>query len=795
MKDARPYWRRMMRPQGNNDGFTLIELVMAIVLGALISGVIVAAIVTSLNIADSTSAQVKDSTDASLISAFLYRDAQAAGGTDPNQAQLDATLGVSTTDAGTCGVPAGSTLVVRFKWLDRQTVSAKRVMLATYSFNSSTKQLTRRICQDLVSSDSILGRALNTASATCSPACTGLPSYVTLAMAGSGTRSTFSYSLSASLRPQTQVRPTTGTASTVTLLALGGAASSCPNLSTAGTSTITALGDVTVASECATSPAMSVAQTISFSGSGSLSTLSGLTDPFVTLTPPSDTCGVGANPAAGTFGTYPNPVTINSAVMFTPGTFVFCNGLTLGAGASITGTGVFLYFKQAGTLTVNTAATVDLTPSSSGAYANILAWLATSGQTVAIASGSQVSSYRGLLYAPTSTVAVSGAGATNIGGIVAKTINFSATGLSTRIGLPIPTIAISPASLSNGEVGVSYTANLSASGGTPLYTWTASGLPAGLSMSAAGVISGTPTTTVGSPFSVTVTALDLTKAAASRTYSLTIVAAPVISCPALPQATQGNYYASNLISGSGGATPYSFTAPLLPGGIVMDAATGALSTQTSVVTASPGLYPVTITLTDALGGISKCSSSINVIASLILPAGFDIQTINTATPGGRTGFMEAGDQIIYTYAGTVKPSLILTNWDGVTNQAVYVRMATGESLPTTMDTVDVFSSSKTPPCIQVGGNLSPLIGDVAVGRIQMGTGIKNKYVKGVGGVVVFNATLSFTSPGTITVTLSTPTSGCANLPNNPNVVAGSMIWTPSGSVATVTESGAPDVDF
>ena len=374
MRDTRPYWRRTMRPQRNNDGFTLIELVMAIVLGALVSGVIVAAIITSLNIADSTSEQVKDSTDASLISAFLYRDAQAAGGTDPAKAQLDSTLGVSTTDSGTCGVPAGSTLVVRFSWLDRQTVSSKRVMLATYSFNSSTKQLTRRLCQDGVSSDSILARTLTTASATCSPACTGLPSYVTLAMAGSGTRSPFSYNLSASLRPQTQVRPTTGTASTVTLLALGGAGSGCPNLSRGGTSTITALGDVTVASECATTPAMSGAQTISFSGNGSLSTLSGLTDPFVNLSPPSGTCS-GANPTVGTPGTYPNAVTITTPVSFAAGTYVFCNGLTLGAGAAITGTGVFLYFKQNGTLTVDTAATVDLAATTSGAYANLLAWV------------------------------------------------------------------------------------------------------------------------------------------------------------------------------------------------------------------------------------------------------------------------------------------------------------------------------------------------------------------------------------------------------------------------------------
>jgi hypothetical protein len=56
---------------------------------------------------------------------------------------------------------------------------------------------------------------------------------------------------------------------------------------------------------------------------------------------------------------------------------------------------------------------------------------------------------------------------------------------------------ISPATLPNATNGVHYSVSLSASGGTPSYTWLlASGsaaLPAGLSLSAGGVISGTPT--------------------------------------------------------------------------------------------------------------------------------------------------------------------------------------------------------------------------------------------------------------------------------------------------------------
>lgn len=61
---------------------------------------------------------------------------------------------------------------------------------------------------------------------------------------------------------------------------------------------------------------------------------------------------------------------------------------------------------------------------------------------------------------------------------------------------------------------------LSASGGTAPYTWTATGLPAGLAISAGGVISGTPTAAGTS--SVTATATDSTGAAGSVTFSFVI---------------------------------------------------------------------------------------------------------------------------------------------------------------------------------------------------------------------------------------------------------------------------------
>ncbi len=66
-------------------------------------------------------------------------------------------------------------------------------------------------------------------------------------------------------------------------------------------------------------------------------------------------------------------------------------------------------------------------------------------------------------------------------------------------------ISIATQSLHDGVAGLAYTEALSATGGVPPYTWTASGLPAGITVSADGIISGTPSATGLSQVAVTAT--------------------------------------------------------------------------------------------------------------------------------------------------------------------------------------------------------------------------------------------------------------------------------------------------
>lgn len=244
MNTAAPSPSQRRRP---DSGFTLIELLIAIVLSSLIVGVTTAALATSMNIASSTTDQVSDSTDAGLIASFLFRDAQSAGATDPATAQNDTTLGVSTssTALGWSGCTQTGTLIVRFSWADRTSASVQRNAVATYALDTQ-KQLIRRLCKNGTIVDVLLGHAVNAATAHCAPdpSCAGRPTSVDLALTGSGLRAPFTYTLTASLRASSQTNPEPANSSTVAVLILGDRTSSpdCPNLTLAGSATVTVLG-------------------------------------------------------------------------------------------------------------------------------------------------------------------------------------------------------------------------------------------------------------------------------------------------------------------------------------------------------------------------------------------------------------------------------------------------------------------------------------------------------------------------------------------------------------------------
>ncbi|KQU78747.1 hypothetical protein ASD12_16220 [Mesorhizobium sp. Root102] len=173
-----------------------------------------------------------------------------------------------------------------------------------------------------------------------------------------------------------------------------------------------------------------------------------------------------------------------------------------------------------------------------------------------------------------------------------------------------PTVVVAPASLPGGAtVGSAYSTTITASGAVSPYTFTisAGALPAGMTLSTAGVLSGTPT--AGGTFNFTVEATDssATPQSGTLTYALT-VAAPTITLPAtaLGNGTVGTAYSDALNAATGGTAPYTYalTAGALPPGVSLSAA-GALSGTPT----AEGTYNFSVTATDSSTGTGPYSSA------------------------------------------------------------------------------------------------------------------------------------------------------------------------------------------
>ncbi len=91
---------------------------------------------------------------------------------------------------------------------------------------------------------------------------------------------------------------------------------------------------------------------------------------------------------------------------------------------------------------------------------------------------------------------------------------------------PCPVITLSPGGLPNGTVGVAASVTIVGNGGRAPYTFAITGgsLPAGLTLSPTGVLSGTPTAAGTSP--VTIRATDANGCSGSVTYTIVIAATP-----------------------------------------------------------------------------------------------------------------------------------------------------------------------------------------------------------------------------------------------------------------------------
>lgn len=188
-----------------------------------------------------------------------------------------------------------------------------------------------------------------------------------------------------------------------------------------------------------------------------------------------------------------------------------------------------------------------------------------------------------------------------------------------------PAITVTPTPLVSGTVGTAYTANPTATGGTTSYIWTATSLPAGLSINAStGAVTGTPTA-IGN---ATITATDANSC--TGTTTLTVIGCPVYQAQTASTTIDCGIPVSKQLSASGGTGPYtwSVTTGVLPSGLTLST-TGLLSGTTTAT----GPVAVTITTRDS----ASCPGVVNLTIN-ITPCACPVITVTPAQlPQGSVG--------------------------------------------------------------------------------------------------------------------------------------------------------------
>jgi hypothetical protein len=346
-------------------------------------------------------------------------------------------------------------------------------------------------------------------------------------------------------------------------------------------------------------------------------------------------------------------------------------------------------------LTLSGAGVITGTPTTGGNYSVVVTARDSGGNTgsatlaidieadLTITTASLPTGYLGTLYTPTTLAATGGAGipytwtwaaaggSSLPGGLTLSTAGVI-TGTPTTSGaysvvitatdsashkatatLTITVnaaVSITTASLHTGYAGSVYTSTtLAATGGAGSpYTWTwaaasGSSLPGGLSLSTAGVITGTPTT--AGAYSVVITAKDSANNTGSMTFTITISGAVSITTTSLPSGITGSAYTSTQLAASGGAgTPYTWTwvaggGSSLPAGLNLS--TSGLITGTPT---TAGTFSVDVTAKDSASNTASATFSIVIEAGLSitttsLPTGYvgDLYTQTTLAATGGTG--------------------------------------------------------------------------------------------------------------------------------------------------------------
>ena len=489
-----------------------------------------------------------------------------------------------------------------------------------------------------------------------------------------------------------------------------------------------------------------------------------------------------------TGGSLPNGLTLNTSTGVISGTPTASGAynFTVTATDANSATGSRSYSGTVGSgppVTSTVSATVAANSSANPITLSISGGAASS---VAVASapshGSATASGTSITYTPT-------AGYSGADSFTYTATNGSGTSSAANVLITVtaPTINVSPSTLGPMTINTAFSSSLSATGGTAPYTFaiTSGSLPTGLTLSSAGLISGTPTAT-GS-YNFTVTATDANSATGARAYSVIVSVAPPIA-GALSATVAANSSANPITLNLSGGTATSVA-------VASAASHGTATASGTSITYTPtagysGSDSFTYTATNSGGTSSPATVTVTVSAPTLIvsPA-----TAPGATAGGAYSliFSTSGGTAPYSYSlfsGAIPPGMALSStgiFSGVPSAAgsytltlrstdafgaigsqTYT-LVIADALPMTgaVSATVAANSSANPIALNLGGGTATSVAVASAPShgtaTASGTSITYTPTAGYSGADSFTYTATnssgTSSPATVSLTISAPT--------------------------------------